>query len=117
MTVTVNEGANQLGIALQNSEEYQVLKNIYQEVNSDAEAKVLFEKFRNMQLQMQEKQMNGQEIGQEEIAQAQIIVADVQKNEKISNLMQAEEKMNNVIMQVNQIVLKPLEDLYNSMTN
>jgi cell fate (sporulation/competence/biofilm development) regulator YlbF (YheA/YmcA/DUF963 family) len=117
MTISVNEGANQLGIALQNSEEYQVLKGVYQEVNSDSEAKVLFEKFRNMQLQMQEKQMNGQEIGQEEIAQAQTIVADVQKNEKISNLMVAEEKMNNLIVGVNQIVLKPLEDLYKTMTN
>ncbi|MFZ0447166.1 MAG: YlbF family regulator [Bacillus sp. (in: firmicutes)] len=117
MTVSVNEGANQLGIALQNSEEYQVLKGVYQEVNSDPEAKVLFEKFRNMQLQMQEKQMNGQEIGQEEIAQAQTIVADVQKNEKISNLMVAEEKMNNLIVGVNQIVLKPLEDLYKTMSN
>jgi len=117
MTISVNEGANQLGIALQNSEEYQVLKGVYQEVNSDPEAKVLFEKFRNMQLQMQEKQMNGQEIGQEEIAQAQAIVADVQKNEKISNLMVAEEKMNNLIVGVNQIVLKPLEDLYKTMTN
>jgi cell fate (sporulation/competence/biofilm development) regulator YlbF (YheA/YmcA/DUF963 family) len=116
MTLTVNESANQLGIALENSEEYQALKNLYHEVQSDSNAKILFEKFRNMQLQMQEKQMNGQEIGQEEIAQAQIIVADVQKNEKISSLMVAEEKMNNLIVGVNQIVLKPLENLYNTMT-
>ena len=38
MTVTVNESANQLGTALQNSEEYQVLKSLYHEVNSDSEA-------------------------------------------------------------------------------
>ena len=67
-----------------------------------------------MQIQMQEKQMSGQEIGQEEIANAQVIVADVQKNELITQLMQAEETLNNVIMQINEIVLKPLEDLYSS---
>ena len=42
MTVSVNESANQLGIALQNSEEYQVLKGVYQEVNSDSGSKSSF---------------------------------------------------------------------------
>ena len=115
MTARINESAAELGNAIQNSEEYQTLKNLYNEVNADSVAKSLFEKFRTMQVQMQEKQMMGQDIDQQEIAQAQMIVADVQKNQKISKLMEAEEKMNNVIVQVNQIVLKPLEELYSTM--
>lgn len=110
--MTINESAVQLGNAIQNSDEYQDLKRLYTAVQADSTAKTLFDKFRNMQIQMQEKQMSGQDIGQEEIASAQMIVADVQKNELITELMQAEEKLNNVIMQINGIVLKPLEDLY-----
>ena len=115
MAVNIQDSANELGNAIQNSEEYQILKKLYNEVNVDPQAKDLFGKFRTMQVEMQQKQMMGQEIGQEEIAQAQIIVADVQKNEKIAKLMEAEEKMNNIIMQVNQIVLKPIEELYGSI--
>ena len=113
--MTVNESAVALGNAIQNTEEYQELKNLYNEVQADSNAKGLFEKFRNMQLDMQQKQMAGQEISQEEIGAAQIIVSDVQKNELITKLMQAEEKLNNVIVEVNQIVLKPLEELYSSV--
>ncbi len=112
--MTVNESAVQLGNAIQNSDEYKDVKRLFAAVQGDSTAKPLFDKFRNMQIQMQEKQMSGQEIGQEEIANAQIIVADVQKNELITQLMQAEETLNNVIMQINEIVLKPLEDLYSS---
>ncbi|WP_338470532.1 YlbF family regulator [Niallia sp. XMNu-256] len=113
--MTINESAVQLGNAIQNSDEYKELKKLYTEVQADSAAKSLFEKFRNMQIQMQEKQMSGQDISPEEIANAQIIVADVQKNELINRLMQAEETLNNVIVQINQVVLKPLEDLYSSM--
>ncbi|WP_428909399.1 YlbF family regulator [Niallia sp. Krafla_26] len=113
--MTVNESAVALGNAIQNTTEFQDLKKLYSEVQADDATKGLFERFRNMQLDMQQKQMAGQEITQEEIGAAQIIVSDVQQNELISKLMQAEEKLNNVILQINQIVLKPLEDLYSSV--
>ncbi|WP_338451319.1 YlbF family regulator [Niallia oryzisoli] len=115
MSVNLHDSAYELEKALRNSDEYKTLKRLYDEVNADPSSNQLFEKFRNMQLQMQQKQMMGQDISQEEIAQAQIIVTDVQKNEKISKLMDAEQRMSMIVQELNQIIVKPLEELYGSV--
>lgn len=115
MAVNLHDSAYELEKAIRNSDEYITLRKLYDEVNADASAKEMFEKFRNMQMELQQKQMMGQEIQQGEIAQAQILVSDVQKNEKISKLMEAEQRMSTIVTELNQIVLKPLEELYGSM--
>jgi cell fate (sporulation/competence/biofilm development) regulator YlbF (YheA/YmcA/DUF963 family) len=63
-------------------------------------------------MNMQQKQMMGQNISEAEVQQAQATVALVQKNEKISRLMQAEQRMSVLIGELNQVIMKPLEDLY-----
>ncbi|WP_071396048.1 YlbF family regulator [Bacillus tuaregi] len=115
MSVNLHDTAYELERALRNSDEYQTLRGLYDEVNADASANALFDKFRSMQIEMQQKQMMGQDISQEEIAQAQIIVSDVQKNEKISKLMEAEQRMSQIVTELNQIIIKPLEELYGSV--
>jgi cell fate (sporulation/competence/biofilm development) regulator YlbF (YheA/YmcA/DUF963 family) len=115
MAVNLHDSAHELEKAIRNSDEYTTLRKLYDEVNADASTKEMFEKFRNMQMELQQKQMMGQEIEQGEIAQAQILVADVQKNEKIFKLMEAEQRMSTIVTELNQIVLKPLEELYGSI--
>ncbi|KAA9031636.1 YlbF family regulator [Niallia endozanthoxylica] len=115
MAVNLHDSAYELEKALRSSDEYKTLKNLYDEVNADSAANDLFGKFRQMQLEMQQKQMMGQDISQEEIANAQILVSDVQKNEKISKLMDAEQRMSQIITELNQIIIKPLEELYGSV--
>jgi cell fate (sporulation/competence/biofilm development) regulator YlbF (YheA/YmcA/DUF963 family) len=115
MAVNLHDSAYELGNAIRNSDEYITLKKLYDEVNADESAKQMFEKFRNMQMELQQKQMAGQEIQQGEIAQAQILVSDVQQNEKISKLMEAEQRMSTIVNELNQIVLKPLEEIYGSI--
>lgn len=112
MAVNTYDSAYDLEKAIRNSTEYTELKQLYDEVNSDPSAKTMFENFRNIQLQLQEKQMTGQEITQEEVEQAQKTVALVQQNESISKLMEAEQRMSMVIAELNQIIMKPLEELY-----
>jgi cell fate (sporulation/competence/biofilm development) regulator YlbF (YheA/YmcA/DUF963 family) len=112
MAVNTYDAAYDLEKAIRNSSEYTNLKNLYDAVNSDESARKMFENFRNIQMQLQEKQMMGQEITQEEVEQAQKTVALVQQHEKISQLMEAEQRMSMVIAELNQIIMKPLEELY-----
>lgn len=112
MAVNTYDAAYDLEKAIRNSSEYTNLKNLYDAVNSDETARKMFESFRNIQMQLQEKQMMGQEITQEEVEQAQKTVALVQQHEKISKLMEAEQRMSMVIAELNQIIMKPLEELY-----
>src|SRR6478752_7170886 len=100
MSVNLHDSAYELEKAIRNSDEYIMLKKQYDEVNADESTKQMFEKFRNMQMQLQ---------------QEQILVSDVQKNEKISKLMEAEQRMSMIITELNQIILKPLDEVYGSI--
>lgn len=112
MAVNLHDSANALEQAIRQSDEYNNLKKMYDVVNADESAKAMFDNFRNIQIQLQQKQMAGQEITQEEVEQAQKTVALVQQHEVISKLMEAEQRMSMVIGELNQIIMKPLEELY-----
>lgn len=115
VAVNLHDSAYELEKAIRQSNEYTNLKRIYDEVNGDPSARQMFENFRNLQLQLQQKQMMGQDISQEEVEQAQKTVALVQQHEKISQLMEAEQRMSMIIAELNQIIMKPLEELYGPM--
>jgi cell fate (sporulation/competence/biofilm development) regulator YlbF (YheA/YmcA/DUF963 family) len=114
MSQSLHDVAYGLEKAIRNSEEYQQLKQVYDEVNNDESAKNMFDNFRNIQLELQQKQMQGQEITQEEVEQAQKTVALVQQHDKISKLMELEQRMSMLVQDVNKIVMSPLEELYGS---
>jgi len=109
--------AYKLEEALRESEEYKTLKKLYDEVENDESAKRMFENFRDIQLKLQQKQMNGEEITQEEVEQAQKSVQLVQQHEKIAKLMESEQRMSMAIQDLNKIIMKPLEELYGSIQN
>ncbi|WP_152654909.1 YlbF family regulator [Oceanobacillus sp. CFH 90083] len=108
----LQEQANHLEQALRESKEFQDLKQAYDAVMSDASAKQMFENFRETQLNLQEKHMQGLDISEEEIEKARQIVETVQQHDAISKLMEEEQKLNNVINEISQIITKPLEELY-----
>ena len=53
-----------------------------------------------------------QEIPEEELAKAQEQAQAIEKDENISQLMQAEQKMSQVFQEINQIIVKPLDEIY-----
>jgi cell fate (sporulation/competence/biofilm development) regulator YlbF (YheA/YmcA/DUF963 family) len=111
----VYDVAYDLEKALRSSEDFQALKKSYDDVNNNPETKELFGKFRDIQVNLQQKQMSGQEVTQEEIEDAQKLFADVQQNEIISKLMAAEQRMSMIINDINKVITKPLEELYGPM--
>ncbi|MFT4417067.1 YlbF family regulator [Fredinandcohnia humi] len=115
MAVNLYDVAYGVEKAIRESDEFKQLKQMYDIVNNDEGAKRLFESFRNIQLTLQQKQMMGEEITQEEVEQAQKQVALVQQHESIAKLMEAEQRMSVIVGELNQIMLKPLEEIYGSM--
>lgn len=108
------DNAYDLEKAIRESDEYQHLKNCYDELEKDETGKKMFENFRNLQMNLQQKQMQGQEVSQEEAQQAQQQMQLMQQHEGISKLMDAEQKMSVVVNDLNGIITKPLEELYSS---
>lgn len=116
MAVNLYDAAYALEKAIRQSDEYKQLQQMYNEVNADPAAKNMFDNFRQIQMNLQQKQMMGQDISEQEVQQAQATVALVQQNKKISQLMQAEQRMSMIIGELNQLIMKPLEELYGNMS-
>lgn len=106
------ESAYDLETAIRESDEFNKLKAAYDVVMDDPSAKQMFENFRDTQMELQQKQMNGEDISEEEVEKARNIVETVQQHEAISKLMEEEQQLNQVINEISQIITKPLEELY-----
>lgn len=112
MAVNLYDSAYALEKAIRESDEFLHLKRMYEEVNADPASKNMFDHFREIQVSLQQKQMMGQNISEQEVQQAQASVMQVQQNEKISRLMEAEQRMSMIINEINQVVMKPLSEMY-----
>src|SRR5689334_21073167 len=88
------------------------LKKKYDDVMTDAQARDLFTQFRDIQMELSQKMMQGQDISPEDNMRSQQILISVQQNEKITNLKEAEQRMNTLITDLNKIIMEPLEKLY-----
>lgn len=108
----VYDSANELEKAIQESEEFVDLKAAYDKVMADPNSKEMFDNFRNTQLELQQKQMQGEEISEEEVEKAKQVVEVVQQHEEISKLMEQEQRVNVLINDISRIITKPLEELY-----
>lgn len=112
MMSNIYDNAYNLEKAIRESTEFQNLKTAYETVMSDPESKTMFESFRDTQLNLQEKQMQGLEISEEEVEQARNVVELVQGNEVIAKLMEEEQRLNLIIGEISSIITKPLEEVY-----
>ncbi|MGM8212070.1 YlbF family regulator, partial [Virgibacillus sp. W0430] len=106
------DNARDLEKAIRNSQEFIDLKEAFEAVMNDDSAKKMFENFRDTQLQLQQKQMQGEEITEEEVEKARQVVDLVQQHKDISNLMDKEQRLNLVINDISRIITQPLEELY-----
>ncbi|MFD1707316.1 YlbF family regulator [Siminovitchia sediminis] len=115
MSTNLYDHAYELEKAMRNSEEFKHLLAMYEDVANDNEASTMFDQFRNVQLKLQQKQMEGRDITEDEVMEAQVIANQVQENEKVSRLMEAEQRMSMTITELNKIIMAPLNELYGSM--
>lgn len=116
MSAHLYDHAYGLEKAMRKSPEFSHLKQMYAAVANDAAARTLFDEFRNVQLELQQKQIEGRDITEDEVMEAQEIANRVQQNPKVAKLMEAEQRMSMVITELNKIILKPLDDLYGSIS-
>ncbi|MEQ6377256.1 YlbF family regulator [Bacillaceae bacterium S4-13-58] len=104
--------ANDMEKAIRESDEFKSLKQAFDAVMGDESTRRMFDDFRDTQLELQQKQMQGLEITEEEVEKARKVVEVVQQNPVISKLMEEEQRLNVLINDISTIITKPLEELY-----
>ncbi|MEE6725249.1 YlbF family regulator [Pediococcus acidilactici] len=112
MTVNIYDTANQMEQELRLTNEYQNLKQSFEKVQQDENASALYKKFQDIQSSLQQKQMNGEELTEDEIKKVHEVAGKIEKVDLIKDLMDKERSLNQLINDVNQIIMKPIQELY-----
>ena len=112
MTVNIYDTANQLEREIREIEEYKALETAFKSMKADEEVFALFTEFQMMQVTLQQKQMQGQEITEDDIKASQELADRVQESDLIKALMEKEQAFSLVIKDLNQLIMKPVQELY-----
>lgn len=112
MTINIYDDMNKLEATLRKMPEYAAVKEAIEVVKADEEARAMFDSFRQVQVTLQQKQMQGEEITGEELEHAQKTAQLAQSNPKIMEMLSAEMELSNVIEEINRVVMRPVQELY-----
>ena len=112
MSVNIYDTANQIEREMRETNEYVALKEAYATVAADEEASKIMKGFQEMQQTIYTKQQMGQEVSEEEVAEAQAISQQMTENELTTGLMDKERALNQVITDINGIIMKPIQEIY-----
>ncbi|MGY3750007.1 YlbF family regulator [Vagococcus acidifermentans] len=112
MTVNIYDSANQIEREIRQLDEFKTLEAAFHAVKSDETAYDLFKNFQKLQQELQTKQMQGEEFSEEDAKTAQEMAEKVQASELINDLMQKEQAFSLIINDLNRIIMKPVQELY-----
>lgn len=112
MAVNVYDNANEMADSLRQTDEYSALKGAFTKMKADPIAYGLFQQMQKLQGELEQKQMAGAQIGDDDIQKMRDLSDKLTKIEVMSDLMNAERAMNQLMDEMNQIVSKPITDLY-----
>lgn len=112
MTINIYDSANQIEREIRELPEFIALKEGFTKVKADEESWKLFREFQELQNSLQQKQMQGEDFTDEDAARAQELAQKVQASELINDLMQKEQTFSVIVNDLNQIIMKPIQELY-----
>lgn len=112
MTVNIYDSANQIEKEIRELPEFVALKEAFAAVKADDASFELFKEFQTLQMELQQKQMQGGEFSDEDAAKAQELAEKVQASDLISALMTKEQGFSMIVNDLNRIIMKPIQELY-----
>lgn len=113
--INIYNEINALEATFRKTAEFEALQEAVAVVKADDDALKLFQNFRKVQMDLQQKQMAGEELLEDELVYAQKTAQLAQQNEKILAMLEAEMKLSSVIEEVNRILVKPVQALYDGI--
>ncbi|WP_461219026.1 YlbF family regulator [Lapidilactobacillus salsurivasis] len=112
MNPNIYDNANEMATVLRKTQQFTALQAGFGKLKADPIAYGLFQQMQQMQMELSQKQMSGQEPGEEDIKKMQDLSAQLMKIDVVMALMENERAMNDLMDEINQIVSKPITDLY-----
>ena len=113
-TNNIYDTANQLERDIRELPVFKQLQAAYADIQADEASSELFNQFRETSQNLQIKQSQNIEISEEEVSSLQELFMEVSNNQAISKLMDSEQQLSQVIEDINKVIVKPLNELYQS---
>lgn len=113
MSVNLYDTANQLEREFRQSEQFVALQNAFKAIEADEVAKKEFEAFKGLTQKFQQFQQTGTQPNEQDLIEAEEISKRAQENALILELIKAEQAVSALIADLNNIITKPLSELYN----
>ena len=110
--VNIYDTANQLERELRETTQYNELKEAHEKVLADEDAASILNEFQLLQQKLHQKQHSGEEITEEEAQEAQVLPIKMNANELTKNLMTKEQELNTLLTEINSIIMKPVQEIY-----
>ena len=108
----IYDTANQLEREFRQLPSYVSLKEALQAIMADEESSTVYNEFREKAQQYQTMMMSGEEVTTEQQADFEALSEKVRQNDHIQTLIQNEQQINQILMDINNIITKPLNDIY-----
>lgn len=108
----IYDTANQLEREFRQLPAYMKLKEALEAIMADEESADLYKEFREKAQQFQELMMSGQALTEEQQTDFESVSERVGQNEAIQNLINNEHQVNQVLMDINNILTRPLNEIY-----
>lgn len=108
----IYDKANEFEKVLRASEEYKAVEQATNAVYDDEDSKKLYSEFIATQKKFMQSFDAGVEPAQEDMKKFEALQKDLMANEKIVALVQAQQKLQFIVEDLNRVMFKPLEDLF-----
>lgn len=108
----IYDTANQLERELRETTQFKELQEAYENIKADEDANSVLEEFQDLQRVLYQKQQAGEQISEEEATEAQTVSGKMTENELTMELMNKEQELNQMLNDVNGIIMKPVQEIY-----
>lgn len=112
--INIYDTINQLQADVRETAQYKTLRDAFEAVQADAVASETFTRFSQAQAEINATMQSGQEPAQEQVSNWQAIAAEMDGIDALKALMAAEQAMNSLLTEINDIVTKPIAELYST---
>lgn len=110
--INIYDTANQLEREIRQTEQFKALEQAVKALKENKASYDLFKEFQSFQQSMQQKMMAGEELSDADAHKAEDLTTKMQGDSLVSDVMMKEQAFSQLINELNRIVLKPVNDLY-----
>ena len=112
MTVNIYDSVNQVASDLPQTQQFMAVQNAFAALKQDQVAFSMYKEFSELQEVLRNAQLNGQQPKEEDVKKLQELAKKINDMDAVKNLMAAEQSLNQLLNDINSIIIKPINDVY-----